>query len=181
MENRCELNNELDCAWWDFGISSNLRFASEGLLGLVEREVVLKFYRRHEHGISRGWVARMRESMERFTPQFSLNPDFVGVGLYAEGQNSSASERHAMTRGERLVDSVNGFVYRAGISASRAAANSTPRLIPGHRGAFFADGSSVHFLARLAIVAMTRYICKTFQSLGFRRCGSVLRNWGQKR
>ena len=46
---------------------------AEALYGLLEREVVPEFYTRDEHGIPRGWVARMRESMARLTPAFSTN------------------------------------------------------------------------------------------------------------
>jgi len=46
---------------------------AEALYGLLEREVVPEFYLRDEHGIPRGWVARMRESMARLTPRFSTN------------------------------------------------------------------------------------------------------------
>lgn len=181
---------------------------AETVYGLLEREIVPEFYRRDEHGIPRGWIARMRKSMARLTPQFSTNrvvrqytddlylsaaaafnerrknhgalgvelfdwqaavakhwpavrfgsavvehkdgrflfeiqvhlgeldPHFVTVELYAEGRNGGSPERHAMTRGEPLVGSVNGFLYTAGLSASRAAADYTPRVIPEHRGAF---------------------------------------------
>ena len=46
---------------------------AETLYGLLEREIVPEFYRRDDHGIPRGWVARMRESMARLTPLFSTN------------------------------------------------------------------------------------------------------------
>jgi glycogen phosphorylase len=46
---------------------------AEALYGLLEREIVPEFYTRDEHGIPRGWVARMRESMARLTPLFSTN------------------------------------------------------------------------------------------------------------
>jgi len=35
--------------------------------------VIPEFYNRDELGIARGWVAKMRESMARLTPQFSAN------------------------------------------------------------------------------------------------------------
>jgi len=46
---------------------------AESLYALLEREVIPAFYARDEHGIPRGWVARMRESMARLTPAFSAN------------------------------------------------------------------------------------------------------------
>ena len=65
-----------------------------------------------------------------------LDPDSVKVELYAEGQNGAAPSRVTMNRGERLVGSVNGFIYTARIPATRAAADYTPRLIPQQKGAF---------------------------------------------
>jgi starch phosphorylase len=46
---------------------------AESLYAILENEVVPEFYTRDEHGIPRGWVARMRESMARLTPAFSTN------------------------------------------------------------------------------------------------------------
>ena len=181
---------------------------AEALYGLLEREIVPEFYSRDEHGIPRGWVARMRESMARLTPLFSTNrvvrqyteehylsaasafkdraknqgalgvdlvkwkaevakrwpmlrfgsatvaqqdgqflfdvqvylddldPEAVNVELYSEEQNGDAPVRHPMNRGERLVGSVNGFVYTARIPATRPAADYSPRVIPQHAGAF---------------------------------------------
>jgi starch phosphorylase len=46
---------------------------AEALYTLLEREVVPAFYSRDPDGIPAAWVARMRESMARLTPQFSTN------------------------------------------------------------------------------------------------------------
>ena len=46
---------------------------AEALYDRLEREVVPEFYARNEQGIPTAWVARMRESMARLTPQFSAN------------------------------------------------------------------------------------------------------------
>ncbi len=46
---------------------------AESLYAVLEREVIPEFYARDEHGIPRGWVARMRGSMARLTPTFSTN------------------------------------------------------------------------------------------------------------
>jgi starch phosphorylase len=46
---------------------------AESLYQLLESEIVPEFYARDEHGIPRTWVARMRESMARLTPNFSAN------------------------------------------------------------------------------------------------------------
>jgi starch phosphorylase len=44
---------------------------AEALYDLLENEVIPEFYSRDERGIPVAWVARMRESMARLTPQFS--------------------------------------------------------------------------------------------------------------
>jgi starch phosphorylase len=46
---------------------------AEMLYDALEREVVPEFYTRDGQGIPTAWVARMRESMARLTPQFSAN------------------------------------------------------------------------------------------------------------
>ncbi len=46
---------------------------AEALYELLEQKVVPEFYRRNKQGIPVEWVARMRESMARLTPQFSTN------------------------------------------------------------------------------------------------------------
>ncbi|HEY1903014.1 MAG TPA: alpha-glucan family phosphorylase [Terracidiphilus sp.] len=61
---------------------------AESLYALLEREVVPEFYARDEHGIPRGWVARMRESMARLTPAFSANR---AVRQYTEEHYLSAA------------------------------------------------------------------------------------------
>ena len=46
---------------------------AEMLYNLLEQEVVPAFYARDENGIPRAWVAKMRASMAKLTPQFSTN------------------------------------------------------------------------------------------------------------
>lgn len=65
-----------------------------------------------------------------------LDPDAVAVELYALGQNGDASVRHVLSRGERLVGSVNGFLYTARVPATRPARDFTPRMIPRHSESF---------------------------------------------
>jgi glycogen phosphorylase len=43
------------------------------LYELLERQIVPEFYTRNEQGVPPAWIARMRESMARLTPQFSAN------------------------------------------------------------------------------------------------------------
>ncbi len=44
---------------------------AQALYDRLERTVIPEFYARDEHGIPTAWVARVRESMARLTPQFS--------------------------------------------------------------------------------------------------------------
>lgn len=53
-----------DDAAWD-------RAEADALYSRLEQEIVPLFYTRDERGIPRGWVAKMRESMSRLTPEFS--------------------------------------------------------------------------------------------------------------
>ena len=46
---------------------------AEELYRKLEQEIIPEFYTRDEHGIPTAWLARMRESMARLTPQFSAN------------------------------------------------------------------------------------------------------------
>jgi len=46
---------------------------AEALYERLEHEVIPEFYNRNEKGIPTAWIARMRESMARLTPQFSAN------------------------------------------------------------------------------------------------------------
>ncbi len=46
---------------------------AEALYALLENEIIPEFYAGDESGIPRAWVARIRESMGRLTPQFSAN------------------------------------------------------------------------------------------------------------
>jgi starch phosphorylase len=61
---------------------------AESLYAILEREVTPEFYTRDEHGIPRGWVGRMRESMARLTPAFSANR---AVRQYTEEHYLSAA------------------------------------------------------------------------------------------
>ncbi len=46
---------------------------AEQLYRCLEQEVVPMFYERDSQGLPRAWIAKMRESMARLTPQFSAN------------------------------------------------------------------------------------------------------------
>ncbi len=175
---------------------------ASALYQILEQEVIPQFYNRDKDGIPTAWVARMRESMARLTPQFSasrtvreyteryylpacaawqeraadkgalgarilgwrqaleqhwaavrfgevkvestpdhhtfelqiflddLDPAALRVELYADGQNGEGPVRQEMERVRPLVGSVNGYLCRGSVPASRPAADFTPRVIP---------------------------------------------------
>ena len=83
-------------------------------------------------------TAEQKEGQLLFRAQVflqDLDTESVNVELYAEGQNGNAPLCYPMKRGERLVGSANAFVYSVSISATRPAADFTPRVIPHHAGA----------------------------------------------
>jgi glycogen phosphorylase len=172
------------------------------LYDILEHEVIARFYDRDDNGLPRNWIAMMRESMARLTPEFSANravreytekyylpaaeryrrreashgalaqqivrwrysvaehwpklhfgqvfsetigdvhnfrvqvyldevePDAVRVELYAQPRNGESPVRHPMDRCDRLVGSVNAFVYAAEVPSSRPAHDYTPRIVP---------------------------------------------------
>jgi len=65
-----------------------------------------------------------------------IDPDAVGVELYAEGQNGGDPAIHDMSRGERQAEYSNAVSYSASVAAVRPVADYTPRLVPRHDGAF---------------------------------------------
>ncbi len=82
------LNLSVLDGWWDEGYSSEVGWAigtgeeyedtdyqdrveSRSLYSLMEEQIVPLFYDRGSDGIPRGWLAMMKASMARLTPQFS--------------------------------------------------------------------------------------------------------------
>ncbi len=63
-----------------------------------------------------------------------LDPQAVRVELYADGRDGQAPERVQMTCVRQLVGTTNGYAYRAGVPAARAATDYTVRLIPARDG-----------------------------------------------
>ena len=74
---------------------------AQHLYQLLESEVIPLFYTRDANGISPGWVAKMRESMARLTPQYSANR---AVREYTESHYlpaAAAYQQRAADRGKR--------------------------------------------------------------------------------
>ena len=64
----------------------------------------------------------------------NLNPESVSIELFADGADNSEPERVKMEQVRELVGAENGYAYRAGVSATRSAADYTVRLIPHKDG-----------------------------------------------
>jgi starch phosphorylase len=64
---------------------------AEILYERLEQEVIPEFYSRDENGIPTAWIARMRESMARLTPQYCTSRT---VREYAEQQYFPAAENY---------------------------------------------------------------------------------------
>jgi glycogen phosphorylase len=74
---------------------------AETLYEILERDVIPAFYNRDANGIPRAWIAKMRESLARLTPQFSANRT---VREYTEMHYLPAAEAYAA----RLADTGRG-------------------------------------------------------------------------
>jgi len=68
------------------------RADAEALYAVLENQIIPEFYNRDEKGIPRAWVARIRESMARLTPEFSANRT---VRQYTEEHYLSAAAAYA--------------------------------------------------------------------------------------
>ncbi|MDO8946482.1 MAG: alpha-glucan family phosphorylase [Desulfocapsaceae bacterium] len=80
---------------------------AEALYTLLEKEVIPEFYTRDERGIPTAWVARMRESMARLTPQFSADR---AVREYTEQHYLPAADayrKRAADKGAKGTEVVN--------------------------------------------------------------------------
>jgi len=80
-----------------------------------------------------GVSAETRGPERRVTVQVhlgGLDPDAVGVELYADPRNDGEPERFPMERGRRLDESGDGHEYYADMPATRPLDDYTPRLLP---------------------------------------------------
>jgi starch phosphorylase len=64
---------------------------ADALYTKLEQEIVPLFYNRDEHGLPVGWIARVRESMARLTPQYSADR---AVREYTEKYYVPAASRY---------------------------------------------------------------------------------------
>jgi starch phosphorylase len=82
------------------------------LYDVLEREVIPAFHNRDEHGIPRAWIARMRESMARLTPQFSTNRT---VREYTERHYLPAAMAYRKRAAERGAIGAHMVSWRNGL------------------------------------------------------------------
>lgn len=76
-----------------------------------------------------------------------IGPEAVRVKLFAEGDHGAA--RQEMKRERQLVGSVNGYVYRASVPASRLATDYTTRVVPYCSGVAVLPGGLPNPMAAL--------------------------------
>jgi starch phosphorylase len=65
-----------------------------------------------------------------------IDPSMVKVELYADPISDEVPIKVTMTKGDPLSGVVNGYLYRAQVTAVRPADHYTPRIIPFHPDAF---------------------------------------------
>jgi starch phosphorylase len=82
------------------------------LYDLLEREVIPEFHSRDAHGVPKAWVARMRESMARLTPQFSTNRT---VREYTERHYLPAAAAYRKRSAERGAIGARMVSWRNGL------------------------------------------------------------------
>jgi starch phosphorylase len=59
----------------------------------------------------------------------NLDPEAIGVELYADGVGDGAPVRREMQRVRQLEDTLNGYAYRADVPATRPAIDYTARVV----------------------------------------------------
>jgi len=98
-----------------------------------------------QHRLERKWPAlrfgpmkiETRGGQHHFEVQVCLNdldPTAVRVELYADGVNGGSPVRQEMKRAGQRVGASGGCVYRAAVSAARAAGDYTARVLPNCDG-----------------------------------------------
>lgn len=74
---------------------------AEELYTVLEQKVIPEFYQRNKKGIPTAWVARMRESMARLTPQFSTNRTVIEYTEKHYIPAATTYNNRAANKGER--------------------------------------------------------------------------------
>ncbi|HXN45513.1 MAG TPA: alpha-glucan family phosphorylase [Bryobacteraceae bacterium] len=105
---------------------------AEELYSRLESEVIPEFYNRNEAGIPTAWIARMRESMARLTPQFSANRT---VRQYVEEHYLPAATAYR-ERSATCADFASGL-----LGWQRALATHWPHVHFGGATSATADGA----------------------------------------
>ena len=61
-----------------------------------------------------------------------LEPEWVRVDLFANPIDDAGCHRCEMSRGDQLPGSINSYLYKGKVDASRPSSDYTPRIIPWH-------------------------------------------------
>jgi starch phosphorylase len=104
---------------------------AEALYNLLEREIVPEFYQRDDAGIPRKWVARMRESMTRLTPQYSANRTVREYTTKHYVPAAAAFAARAAQNGSAAADLVS---WRQKIATAWSGISMGPLTVKGDTG-----------------------------------------------
>ena len=161
---------------------------AERLYDLLENEIIPEFYDRDADGIPRRWIARVRESMARLTPEFSTNrmiEDYLdryylpGAVAYRERAGRGASELLAwremlearwneLSFVDYAVETVDGSEGQIHLFEVKVSAGRVPA------GAFhvevYAEPGEIHVLERIGHDARG-VVSYTASVAGHRRAG----------
>jgi hypothetical protein len=79
-------------------------------------------------------VERIDENWEFHVPVYlgDLSQEDVRVELYADVEEGLGAVCYAMAVCGEIAGAINGYIYRAEVSAQRPAGYYTPRIVPGH-------------------------------------------------
>ncbi len=86
---------------------------ADQLYDLLEHEIIPRYYERDDQGLPRKWIAMMRESMARLTPQFSANR---AVREYTEKYYLEAAARYRQREASHCALSQRIAAWRAGLA-----------------------------------------------------------------
>lgn len=113
------------------------RAAERGKAG-IELSTWLKHLRSQWPAIRFGEVKRLTgDVMHKFEVAVylaDLPPDWIKVQLYAEAKENEAPLIQEMTRGNEMVGSMGGYIFRAAVPAQRSVSDYTARIIPFRKG-----------------------------------------------
>jgi starch phosphorylase len=118
------------------GAASYQRRAAEGAAGARALERWARHLEQHWSAIRFGEVTESASNgrLSIAVPVWlgAINPDDVGVELYANAEDTPAPAVAPMTPGEAVAGDTGAVVYRLTFETSRPGWHFTPRVVPFH-------------------------------------------------